>query len=161
MITHRRASLIAAAAAVSAAAAATSVVAVSASGQTTSRTVEVTQVERAFKFEDVAPKGGPGKPFTQGDAFVIGGRLLKGGKAAGKANLVCTTTQPGRKGGSLCDGSLVLSGGEITFSGYNTVADTPSTVFAVTGGTGSYAGASGTVTAREAKGGRTAITVSY
>lgn len=158
MITNRRTSLIAAAA-ITAAAAATSGLAVSANGQSSSRTIEVTQVDRAFKFIDVPPRGGTSKPFSQGDAFVIGGKLLDGSKTVGKANLVCTTTQPGRKGGSLCEGILTLSGGQISFSGYNPVADVPETVFAVTGGTGSYAGASGTVTAKEAKGGRTALTI--
>lgn len=158
MFTHRRTSLVVAAAAVTAAAAATSVVAVTAGGKTASRTIEVTQVDRAFEFIDVAPKGGPGKPFTQGDAFVIGGELLTDTKTVGKANLVCTTTQPGPKGGSLCEGALVLPTGEITFTGYNTVADVPATVFAVTGGTGSYAGAHGTVSTKDVKG-RTAITV--
>lgn len=157
MKAHRRSTL--AAAAVAATAAAASVVAVTASGQAAPRTIQVTQVDTAFKFVDVVPKGGAAKPFTQGDSFVIGGRLLSGSHTVGKSNLVCTTTQPGRRGGSLCVGSLVLSGGQITFSGYNTVADVPSTVFAVTGGTGSYAGARGTVTAKEAKGGRTALTV--
>ncbi len=158
MLIHRRISRIAAAAAVMAAAA--SVVAVTADGQTAPTTIQVTQVDQAFKFIDIAPKGGPGKPFTQGDAFAIGGKLLEGAKTIGKANLICTTTQPGRRGGSLCQGALVLRAGQITFSGYNTVADTPTTVFAVTGGTGSYANAHGTVTAKEAAGGRTAITVS-
>jgi hypothetical protein len=157
MINQRRSTVVAAAAI--AVAAATSVAAVGASGQAGSQTIEVTQVDQAFKFEDVSPKGGPAKPFTQGDAFVIGGKLLKGGKTVGKDNLVCTTTQPGRKGGSLCEGTIVLSGGQITFSGYNTVADAPSTVFAVTGGTGSYSGASGTVTAKDKGNGKTGLTV--
>lgn len=162
MTTHRRASILAAAAVT--AAAATSAVAVNASGQTSAsqpQTIHVTQVDRAFKFIDVAPRGGTSKPFTEGDAFVIGGKLLDGSKAVGKSDLVCTTTQPGKKGGSLCDGTLVLSGGQITFSGYNTVADVPATVFAVTGGTGSYAGASGTVTAKDAGDGRTKLTVQF
>jgi hypothetical protein len=159
---HRRAPFIAALAA----AAATAVTVSVASGQSPpaptpvgGTTISVTQVDRAFKFVDVAPRGGPGKPFTQGDAFVIGGRLLKGTKVVGKTNLVCTTTQPGRRGGSLCVGALVLPGGQIAFSGYNTVADTPATSFAVTGGTGTYAGARGTLTAKSAKHNRTAITV--
>jgi len=139
-------------------------VAVSANGQavppsSTGTTIHVTQVERAFKFIDVAPTGGPGKPFTQGDAFVIGSQLLMGTKVVGKANLVCTTTQPGSRGGSVCFGALVLPGGQITFSGYNTVADVPKTVFAVTGGTGTYSGARGTLTAGTAKNDRIAITV--
>ena len=56
-------------------------------------------------------------------------------------------------------GVLVLAGGQIAFSGDNTVADVPATVFAVTGGTGSYAGARGTVTATAAPDDRTALAV--
>lgn len=157
MLIHRRISRITTAAAVIAAIA--SIVTVTADGQTAPSTIKVTQVDQAFKFIDIAPKGGPGKPFSQGDAFAIGGKLLDGAKTVGKDNLLCTTTQPGRKGGSLCQGVLALPGGQITFSGYTTVADSPAEVFAVTGGTGSYADAVGTVTAKQAKGGRTAITV--
>jgi len=159
---HRNISLIAALAATATTAA---TVAVGASGQAgpapvpATTSIQLTQIDRAFKFVDVAPRGGAGKPFTQGDAFDIGGRLLVGAKVVGKANLVCTTTQPGRRGGSLCVGALVLPGGQIAFSGYNTVADVPETVFAVTGGTGAYSGARGTVTAKNAKNDRTAITV--
>lgn len=158
MLIHRRISRITAATAVIAATA--SIVTVTADGQTAPTTIQVTQVDHAIKFIDIAPKGGPGKPFTPGDALVIGGKLADGAKTVGTANVVCTTTQPGRKGGSLCQGALVLPAGQITFSAYSTFADTPATIFAVTGGTGSYADAVGTVTLKEAKGGRTAITVS-
>jgi hypothetical protein len=160
MTNHRRSAAIVAAVA---AATATATV-VTASGQAdpsatpAGTTIALTQVDRAFKFVDVAPRGGPGKPFTQGDAFDIGGELRRGGRAVGKVNLVCTTTQPGRRGGSLCTGVLVLARGQISFSGYNTVADVPRTVFAVTGGTGTYSGARGTVTAVD-KHGRTGLTV--
>ncbi len=158
MINHRRASL---AAAVVAAAAGSTTAALSgpASGRTASSTIRVAQVERAFKFEDVAPRGGPAKPFTQGDAFVIGGQLLSGKKVVGTSNLVCTTTQPGRRGGNLCEGALVLPRGQITLSGFNTVRDVPATTFAVTGGTGAYARARGTLTSGTERGGRIPLTV--
>ncbi len=159
-LNHRTAALITATLAAATTAAS---VAVNASGQTAaapvSSTIHLTQVDRSFKFIDVAPAGVGRKPPTQGDAFVIGGQLLMATKIIGKANLVCTTTQPGRRGGSLCDGVLVLQAGQIAFTGYNTVADTPQTVFAVTGGSGTYAGAHGTLTAKTARNDRTTITV--
>ncbi len=158
MINHRRASL-AAAAALAAAGSSVAVLSGPASGRTASYTIRVAQVERAFKFEDVAPRGGPTKPFTQGDAFVIGGQLLAGHKVVGTSNLVCTTTQPGRRGGNLCQGVLVLPRGEITFSGFNTVRDVPVTTFALTGGTGAYAGARGTLASENERNGRIPLTV--
>lgn len=144
--------------AVVAAAATAAAIAVSASGQAAPTTIQLTGLDDNFKFIDVAPMGGERKPFSEGDSFAIGGRLLAGGKAAGTSNVVCTVTQPGRKGLSECTGTLVLADGGITFAGVSAVA-TNVDVFAVTGGTGSYVGATGTVTEREGKGDKIPLTV--
>jgi hypothetical protein len=148
--------------ATSVAALAAAVVAATASGQapttTGPTTLKLLDQEAHFAFVDIAPKGGPRKPPSEGDAFVIGGKLTADGRPSGTANLVCTITQPGAKGLSECVGTLVLPTGSITFAGDSHLA-TEDDTFAVTGGTGAYAKATGTLAAVATKGGRDALTV--
>jgi hypothetical protein len=132
--------------------------AASASGDPSPATLRLTQLDHHFKLVDVAPRGGDAKPPSQGDELVIGGRLRQGARAAGSSDLVCTVTQPGRRAVADCSGTLVLAHGDITFAGVNAFAQR-SNVAAITGGTGDYAGATGTVTTRDGAGDRTAITV--
>jgi hypothetical protein len=114
--------------------------------------IELVQRDAHFEFVDVAPKGGMQKPPSEGDEYVIGGALSEAGKPAGTSNLVCTVTQPGSAGASECVGSVVVAGGAISFSGLSRIASNGD-VFAVTGGTGRYVGASGTVVSSPGKGG--------
>ncbi|MCW2993349.1 MAG: hypothetical protein JWQ18_844 [Conexibacter sp.] len=148
--------------ATTAAALAAAAIAATASGQapttTAPTTLKLLHQESHFAFVDVAPRGGTRKPPSEGDQFVIGGRLTAAGKPSGTANLVCTITQPGAKGLSECVGTLVLPTGSITFAGGSRIA-TEDDTFAVTGGTGAYAKATGTLAAVATKGGRDALTV--
>jgi hypothetical protein len=129
-----------------------------ASGHSSQKVIRLTEVPRQFQFVDVAPQGGPSKPPSQGDEFVIGARLEQSGKRVGTANLVCTVTRPGRTGLSQCVGTLTLPHGDITISGISRIA-TNSDVFAVTGGTGAYARARGTLSSRQTSGDNDALTV--
>lgn len=133
-------------------------IAPAASGRSGSTTIRLTEVPRNFQFVDVAPQDGTGKPPSEGDEFVIGGRLVRGGKRVGTSNLVCTVTQPGASGVSQCTGTLALSRGQITFSGISRIASNHD-VFAVIGGTGAYARATGTLASRQARGDNDTLTL--
>jgi hypothetical protein len=143
--------------AVSVAAAVVAVVAAGASGKSSpagaaSITLKFVEHDSAFAFVDVPPKGGARKPPSQGDEFVIGGRLTQGGRKVGTSNLVCTITQPGKNGLSTCAGTLIVPGGTITAQGVSYLTTNTDT-FAITGGTGRYASAKGVVVSSQAKGG--------
>ena len=118
-----------------------------ASGQTapahTATTLTFLSHDVHFEFIDVPPKGGERKPPSEGDEFVIGGRLEQEGKAVGTTNLVCTITQPGNHGVSSCTGMAIVPGGTLAIQGVSYIAGNSDT-YAITGGTGRYAGATGT-----------------
>jgi hypothetical protein len=141
---------------VSVVAAVFAVVAVGAFGKSSSAgaastTLRFVEHDSAFAFVDVPPKGGARKPPSQGDEFVIGGRLTQGGRKVGTSNLVCTITQPGKNGLSTCAGTLIVPGGTIAAQGVSYLTTNTDT-FAVTGGTGRYASAEGVVISSQAKG---------
>jgi hypothetical protein len=117
-----------------------------------STTLRFVEHDSAFAFVDVPPKGGERKPPSQGDQFVIGGRLTQGSKNVGTSNLVCTITQPGKNGLSTCAGTLIVAGGTITAQGVSYLTTNADT-FAVTGGTGRYASATGVVVSSQSKSG--------
>lgn len=147
-------------------AAAVAVIVATASGQSTpttttalkSTTIKLVQRDEHFQFIDVAPKGGARKPPSQGDEFVIGGMLTEAGRSAGTSNFVCTVTQPGSKGLSVCVGTLVLNGGTVTINGVSRLA-TDTDTYAVTGETGRYASATGSVDTATGKNDTTILVV--
>jgi hypothetical protein len=141
-----------------AAAAVLAVVAATASGHSSGQTIKLVQHDSSFQFVDVAPKGGAQEPPSQGDEYVIGGTDTENGKPAGRTSLVCTITKPGAKGLSQCVGTLILPRGTISASGVSYIA-TNSDTYAVTGGTGVYAGASGTLHSVQGKGESTDLVV--
>ena len=82
-----------------------------------------------------------------GDAFLISDTLTKHGKDFGNLYAHCTfvtaeVTQ--------CLATLDLPNGQITVQGV--IRDTPDFTLAVTGGTGDYTGAGGTITVDESEG---------
>lgn len=127
-------------------------------GSATPPPLRLVERDAHFAFVDIAPKGGMRKPPSQGDQFVIGGRLTAGGKPSGTSNLVCTITQPGSKGLSECVGTLVLPTGTIAIGGVSRLATNADT-YAICGGTGAYAKATGTVASAQSKGGADVLTV--
>jgi hypothetical protein len=121
------------------------------------RTLTFLSHDSNFKFIDLPPKGGENKPPSEGDEFVIGGTLAQGGKTVGTTNLVCTITQPGAKGLSACSGIATVPGGTLAIQGASYIAGNSDT-YAITGGTGRYAGAKGTAASTQ-KGSGDQITV--
>lgn len=112
-------------------------------------TLQLVQRDRdaRFHFIDVPPRQGPRRPPTPGDGFVITGAVRdQAGKRAGRLQAVFVITNVRREE---AEGSatFLLPDGHIMASG----ADTRSRVddFAVTGGTGRYAGARGTLRVTE------------
>jgi hypothetical protein len=112
-------------------------------------TMKLVLKDAGFHLVDAAPKDKGQNP-TVGDQFVIGNIAMKGGKAIGRADLVCTVTKVGAKGASECIGTLTLPNGSISVSGASQFATNGDT-FAVTGGTGAYAGARGTISTVQGK----------
>jgi hypothetical protein len=128
----------------------------SGSAQRAPQTLQLTQLDRDFTYVDAPPKAGDNKPPSGGDELVIGGKIAEGGSTS----IVCTVTHPGARAAGICIGVLELAGGEITFVGGGSLAGN-TTTSAVTGGTGEYAGASGTLTSKSSNSsGRTTLTVS-
>jgi hypothetical protein len=81
-----------------------------------------------------------------GDSFVFTSTLTKQGKTAGHTGVVCTLTSV-KMSESQCVGTAWLRDGQITVQGL--VADESEGVeLAITGGTGAYEGAGGTLTSR-------------
>jgi hypothetical protein len=87
---------------------------------------------------------------TRGDTFLFSERLALGGKAAGVDHVVCTFVGSWPKETDFCRGLFQLPGGSLIAEGAS--ARGPFTV-AITGGTGSYAGARGTIHATPTKNG--------
>lgn len=134
------------------------IVVATASGHATGRTIHLVQHDKHFAFIDNPPKGGMQKPPSQGDQYVIGGVDTQNGKPAGTTNLVCVVTQPGKKAVSTCNGSLMLAKGTITATGVSSIASNSDT-YAITGGTGAYAGVRGVLVTTQGKDDSTLIAV--
>jgi Allene oxide cyclase barrel like domain len=105
-------------------------------------TIRVVSHNTEENFVDVGKQG-----LSLGDEFVFTSRLTRHGKKVGHTGVVCTFTSVKREE-SQCLGSAKLRRGEITIQGLQ--ADDPRVFsFAITGGTGAYEGAEGTLVVRE------------
>ena len=105
-------------------------------GQSAPSTLHLTQKPGSFTFVDAPPRKGVRKP-SPGDTFVIVGKDT--GDDTGTTHLVCTVTS---KAGSDCQGVARLSRGTLTVEGFSAFAGDSDT-YAVTGGSGAYAGRTG------------------
>jgi hypothetical protein len=96
-------------------------------------------------FIDVDGSSGP----SQGDEFVVSGNLLRGGVTVGTYSEICTLTRtaPADEFDLQCAGDLALPLGQLTIQGRFTVTGAgPGDIdLAITGGTGRYRTAHGTV----------------
>ncbi|MFI1500538.1 hypothetical protein [Streptomyces platensis] len=96
-------------------------------------------------FVDVDGSPGP----SQGDEFVISGNLLRAGIPVGTYGEICTLTRtaPGDEFDLQCAADLTLPLGQITAQGRFTVTSAgPGNIdFAITGGTGRYRTAHGSI----------------
>jgi hypothetical protein len=104
--------------------------------------------ETRFHFIDVPPRQGQRQPPTPGDGFLLTGalRYQASGNRAGRLQAVFVITNVRREEAQI-SATFLLRGGRIMASG----ADTKPRVddFAITGGTGRYAGARGTLRVTE------------
>lgn len=131
-----------------------------ATGSTATETLTFTSRPGTFRFIDTAPKG---ELPTTGDSLLITNRLFKGGERIGTLHAECVVTRKVSNPDNtpmLCQGVYVLDGG--TLSGTAMLLSNDAvTKIAVTGGTGTYAGASGTATeVTNEAGNRVKVTVS-
>lgn len=114
-----------------------------ATGSTASaETLTFTSREGSFRFIDIAPKGE--RP-TPGDSLVLVNQLWSSGERVGSLHATCVVTRKAKdpdRTPLLCHGMYLLPGGRL--SGTAVVGGSDTTTIAITGGTGKYAGASGT-----------------
>ena len=105
-------------------------------------TVRVLSTNTEEGFVD-AGKAGP----SLGDAFIFTSRLTKHGTKVGHTGVVCTFTSVAREE-TQCVGTARFRHGQITIQGL--LAGSPNVfTFPITGGTGAYEGAEGTLVVRE------------
>jgi hypothetical protein len=141
--------------------------AVSAADGQTGRTIVFTGPSghdpREYKQTDVRPRG-----LSIGDQFLVAGSLRKDGRVVGRANVVCTVVDR-RYEGQDCAFVLILADGTITASGGGLNRLLPGQApppphapdeYGITGGTGAYRGASGTLSMHSHADDTTTLTLS-
>jgi hypothetical protein len=122
-----------------------------------------------FTYVDVAPtapkKHGFPTAISPGDQLILTNPLTEGAKTIGKLRARCTATAPAKTSSNtaflqahfICEGVFTLPGGTLYANASIVKAGTEGVI---TGGTGKYAGASGTILSKEVKGGsNTTITL--
>jgi hypothetical protein len=106
------------------------------------RSLELVATEVSFTFVDVDPKqANESEAATPGDSFVLSETLTKNGEDFGHSYVQCTFITADVL---QCIATLDLPNGQITVQGV--LRDAPDFTIAVTGGTGDYSGAGGTLT---------------
>ncbi|HVY11025.1 MAG TPA: hypothetical protein VHB18_12865 [Mycobacteriales bacterium] len=126
-------------------------------GAATSSVIPVVAHSKVDKRIDLGRKG-----FSVGDQETSSATLTSSGKAIGRLDGVCAATFATRsKAHELCSQTLALPGGEIVAVG--TIVSTPHGPapfdWAITGGTGNYAGATGFVHVIPANGPKIHMTI--
>jgi hypothetical protein len=119
----------------------------------TGRTFIVLQKDGEVTFVDAPPRRGVQKPPSRGDSYYTINTILDPTtrRTRGRVHSACATTVPGRRAVALCSNALVLKDGTIVLQGtFPFTADR--VTLAVTGGTGAYAGTTGTATFVSGKG---------
>lgn len=115
-------------------------------------TITFTEVSKGstFEFVDNPPKQkSGGSPTSAGDQFVATSPLVQGGKTVGKERIACTATSTSKSfegAHFLCSGAFVLPTGTLFIEA---IIGAPHLEGAVIGGTGTYAGASGSFSVKE------------
>jgi hypothetical protein len=129
-------------------------------------TITFTEPEKGstFTYVDVAPtapkKHGFPTSISPGDQLVITNPLTEGAKTIGKLRARCTATAAAKTANQnafvqahfICEGVFTLPGGTLYA---NASIVKKGTEGVVTGGTGKYVGAAGTILSKEVKGGST------
>jgi hypothetical protein len=118
-------------------------------------TLSLVAVEQHCGGADLPPRDG-----SPGDIGMCRGRLQTAGSTAraGRAAWFCPYTGAERDG-DVCTAVASLKGGDVTLAGRLSHTSATST-WAVTGGTGTYAGARGTAVLRQVNRHKTAVTIS-
>ncbi|MFI0907134.1 hypothetical protein ACH4TE_27000 [Streptomyces sioyaensis] len=120
---------------------------------------QLTAQQTQGTFVDVDGSSGP----SQGDEFVISGNLLRGGVPVGTYSQICTLTRtaPADEFDLQCAADLALPLGQLTVAGRFTVTGAgPGNIdLAITGGTGRYRTAHGTVHGNNVSDTETQLTV--
>ena len=102
----------------------------------------------SFRQIDVPPFQGPRQRPNRGDGAVISGAVRnEAGSRVGRVQAVGVLTNVRREQAEIVSATFLLRGGRIMASGADTRARVDD--FAITGGTGRYAGARGTLTLTE------------
>jgi hypothetical protein len=138
--------------------------AVTAHGQAASKTIVfhiAAATRRDTKQIDLKPNG-----ISPGDEFLNAATISQAGSPVGRAIGACTVIDVSYKG-QACVFTLVTRQGQLTLAGGGEERRLPGTggqpgpgdEFAITGGTGSYAGAAGTATVRSTSSGAATMTV--
>lgn len=121
-----------------------------ASGSSAAQTFRLVERGGTFRFVDLPPKQqAEDDPVTAGDEFVFTSKLFRAGKRVGTLHAQCTFTRRSANFGALpavCVGTFALRGGSLQVQTGGLLKETIE--LAITGGTGKYAGATGTVTSR-------------
>jgi hypothetical protein len=117
-----------------------------------------------FTYVDVAPtapkKHGFPTAISPGDQLILTNRLAEGTKTIGKVRARCTATAAAKTTSNaafldahfICEGVFTLPGGTLYANASIVKAGTEGVI---TGGTGKYVGAAGTILSKEVKGGST------
>jgi allene oxide cyclase len=116
----------------------------------TGRSATIHLVERggSLRFVDNAPKAKHPYDFSPGDIVIVSREVTDtAGKPAGSLRLVCIATTAAEQ---QCSGTEALATGTLEVAGIS--AHAPATTVAITGGTGTYAGARGTSVSRDRPG---------
>jgi hypothetical protein len=110
------------------------------------RTLKFVDKGGSFKFVDNPPKGKSRNPApSAGDEFLFTSNLYdESGARAGYVTAHCAFP-PGLKGLADCQGEAKVKDGTVSFSGLQNLNGLKNT-FSVTGGTGAYEGARGSIT---------------
>jgi hypothetical protein len=129
---------------------------------TTTLTFNEPEKGSTFTYVDVAPtapkKHGFPTAISPGDQLILTNPLTEGSKTIGKLRARCTATAAAKTTSNtaflqahfICEGVFTLPGGTL-FANASIVKT--GTEGAITGGTGKYGGASGTILSKEVKGG--------
>jgi hypothetical protein len=123
------------------------------------RSLQLVGTEASYSFVDVEPKqAGQDDPPTPGDSFLTTETLTKGGEAFGTLYVQCTFVTPEA---NQCLATFELPNGQITAQGV--LHDTSDFTVAVTGGTGAYFAASGSIDGHEpqSEGGSSMYTINF
>jgi len=107
--------------------------------------LQLVGTDASFAFVDVEPKqASEDDPPTPGDSFLLSETLTHEGEGFGTLYVQCTFVTPEV---NQCLATFDLPNGQITVQGV--LRDTPDFTVAVTGGTGAYFGATGTIDGHE------------